>query len=117
MCMACGDPLSRPFVSSVTLTVLPLIRRVALPVPVTRFVGTAWAAARNGCPAAFDFADERLDPDPPEPSTMAMAMMPATTTRTTGMTQPRPRRPAAVGRGADEDAATGTGVSMRGFGG
>ena len=41
MCARCGEPLSSPIVSSVTVAVSPRSRTVAVPLPVTWFVGTA----------------------------------------------------------------------------
>src|SRR5690348_4149258 len=47
MCIACGDPLSSPVVSSVTVATSPRSCTDAVPLPVTRFVGTGSAAAVN----------------------------------------------------------------------
>src|SRR3989442_6293621 len=73
MCRACGDPLSSPFVSTVTEATSPFSVTVALPLPVTWFDGTGCAAAVNGCPFG-------LDEPPPELNTITAITAPTITT-------------------------------------
>src|ERR1700757_3221616 len=82
MCMR-WTAFSNPLVSTVTVATLPLSVTFALPLPVTRLVGTARTVAANwgaGVPGAFDpFVDELDEFDDP-------VAIPATTppaTRTT----------------------------------
>lgn len=70
--------LTRPFVSPVTVAVLPESATAALPVPVTRFNGTACIVAAKrfaACGAVEVAVDELL-----EPSAMTAAIAPAAIT-------------------------------------
>src|SRR5690349_3461459 len=118
MCIACGDPLNSPLVSTVTVAVSPRSVTLASPLPVTWFVGTGAAAVLNDSPAGAAGVVVELealffDELPPLSAITAMMMPPITTSPASRAGRylrgepPDPSPPPALGPGGEAGGPAG----------
>src|SRR5947208_14152195 len=127
MCMACGCPLSSPFVSTETVAESPRSTTVASPLPVTWLVGTGAVAPLKDWPAGSAGVVVELEAvfleDPPPLRAITATITPTITTSPTSagsryflgeLSEPSP--PPALGPGGPSGGPTATGGGAAGGG-